>query len=154
MQYLNHGKLKSSVFCRIRLCSPLKFNRCFRESVASIFGVENETSKKPAWKLMESRVTLVSLLAYSSTRKMEVIFFSETSIDFHWTTRRYISENRALHYRGCEPLKSYVTRSWYQNIFLHREINVIVHILFVCPFCFRNNVSVHMLMLFGINLWE
>jgi hypothetical protein len=32
---------------------------------------------------------------------------SETSVDFHRTTRRYIPEDRTLHKHGCENLKSY-----------------------------------------------
>jgi hypothetical protein len=39
---------------------------------------------------------LVSCLAYSSILKMEAIRSSETSIDFHRTTRHYIREDRTL----------------------------------------------------------
>jgi hypothetical protein len=39
---------------------------------------------------------LVSCLAYSLALKMEVICYSEPSVDFHQTTRRYIPEDRAL----------------------------------------------------------
>jgi hypothetical protein len=40
---------------------------------------------------------LVSCLGYSSTLEMEATCFSETSVDFEWTTRRYIPEGRTLH---------------------------------------------------------
>jgi hypothetical protein len=39
---------------------------------------------------------LVSCLAYTSTLKMEAVRSSETSVDFQWTTRRYIPEDRTL----------------------------------------------------------
>jgi hypothetical protein len=37
---------------------------------------------------------LVSCLAYSSTPKMEAMCSSETPVDFHRTTRRYIPEHK------------------------------------------------------------
>jgi hypothetical protein len=37
---------------------------------------------------------LVSCLAYSSTSKMNTTCSSETSVDFQWTARRYIPEDR------------------------------------------------------------
>jgi hypothetical protein len=45
------------------------------------------------------------------TLKMEAICSSETSVDFQWSTCRYISEDRTLHNHRCENLKSYVTYS-------------------------------------------
>jgi hypothetical protein len=36
---------------------------------------------------------LVSCTVYFSTLKMEVVFSSETSLDFHHTTLRYIPED-------------------------------------------------------------
>jgi hypothetical protein len=38
--------------------------------------------------------------------KIEAIYCSETSVDFHWTTRRYIPEDRTLHNHLCKNLKS------------------------------------------------
>jgi hypothetical protein len=49
----------------------------------------------------------VSCLAYSPTLKMEVIYSSETSVDFQWITCSYISEDRALHNHRCEKFKYY-----------------------------------------------
>jgi hypothetical protein len=49
---------------------------------------------------------LVVFSAYSLTLKMEAICFSETSVDFKWTTRHYIPEDQTLH-NCCESLKSY-----------------------------------------------
>jgi hypothetical protein len=46
--------------------------------------------------LLVTCFTLVSCLAYSSTLKMEVTCFSETSVDFQRTTQLYIPENRIL----------------------------------------------------------
>jgi hypothetical protein len=36
---------------------------------------------------------LVSCSAYSSTLKMQTKSYSETSVDFQWTTRRYIPQD-------------------------------------------------------------
>jgi hypothetical protein len=44
--------------------------------------------------------------AYSSTVKMEVTCPSETSVDFHRTTQRYIQEDRILHKHCFENVKS------------------------------------------------
>jgi hypothetical protein len=66
----------------IMLCSPLKGNQSFGE------------------------ITLVSCLA--STLKMEAICSPETSVDFQWTTPRYIAGDRTLHNHCCENLKSYM----------------------------------------------
>jgi hypothetical protein len=52
--------------------------------------------------------TQVSCLAYSSTLKMEATCSSETSLDFHWTTRRYIPEDRNHHSHDCENLVKHI----------------------------------------------
>jgi hypothetical protein len=57
---------------------------------------EIETNKKVVGFEVPPVFTLVSCSAYFSTLKMEEIFFSETSVDFQWTTRRYIPEDRTL----------------------------------------------------------
>jgi hypothetical protein len=51
--------------------------------------------------------TLVSCLAYSSTLKMKATCSSETSVDFQRITRRYIPDDRTIHYHRRENLKSY-----------------------------------------------
>jgi hypothetical protein len=38
---------------------------------------------------------------------MSPVSSSETSVDFQWTTRHYILEDRTLHNHMCENLKSY-----------------------------------------------
>jgi uncharacterized membrane protein YciS (DUF1049 family) len=48
------------------------------------------------------------LLSLFFTLKMEAIFSSETSVDFHQTTRRYIPEDGTLHNHRCDNLKSYM----------------------------------------------
>jgi hypothetical protein len=54
-----------------------------------------------------SAFTLISYLAYSLTLKMEATCSSKMSVDFEWTTQRYIPEDRTLHNHCCENLKSY-----------------------------------------------
>jgi hypothetical protein len=46
---------------------------------------------------------LVSCSTYSSTLKMEAICYSETSVDFRQTTRRYIPENSTLYDKMLSP---------------------------------------------------
>jgi hypothetical protein len=48
---------------------------------------------------------LVPCLAYSSTPKIELICSSETSVDFHRTTRRYIPDDRTIYLRSPRPMK-------------------------------------------------
>jgi hypothetical protein len=45
-------------------------------------------------------------LAYSSILKKDATWSSETSVDFQWTTYRYVPEDRALHSHRCANLKS------------------------------------------------
>jgi hypothetical protein len=55
--------------------------------------------------------TLVSCSAYFSTLKTEAICSSETSVDFQWTTRRYIPEDSTLHspaVRTSNPTRVYL----------------------------------------------
>jgi hypothetical protein len=51
---------------------------------------------------------LVSCLPYFWILKMEATCFSESSVDFHPTTRRYIPGDRTLHNHRCENLKPYI----------------------------------------------
>jgi hypothetical protein len=57
-------------------------------------GSKNKPRKKPASTSYQAE--LVYCLAYLSTLKMEAKFSSETSVDFEWTTLRYIPENVTL----------------------------------------------------------
>jgi hypothetical protein len=43
--------------------------------------------------------TLIYCSGYCSTLKMEAIYSSETSVDFQWTTQRYIPEHCSLRQR-------------------------------------------------------
>jgi hypothetical protein len=43
-----------------------------------------------------------------------------TSVDFQWTTRRYIPEDRSLHNHHCDNLRSYKSLSAYTpKVYLH-----------------------------------
>jgi hypothetical protein len=45
-------------------------------------------------------------LTYLSALNVRETYFFETSLDFHWTTRRYGPEDRILRNHSCEKLKS------------------------------------------------
>jgi hypothetical protein len=65
--------------------------------------------KKPVWSktLLTSHFMMVSLLACSSTWKLEATCLYETSVDFQWTTRRYIPKDRTLHNHRCDDMQSH-----------------------------------------------
>jgi hypothetical protein len=67
------------IFGDITSCSPLKFVRRF-----------GRTCHHHHQALLTTCTTLDYCLAYSSTLKIEVIFSSETLVDFKRTTRRYM----------------------------------------------------------------
>jgi hypothetical protein len=57
--------------------------------------------------LLPTCFMLVFCLAYSTPLTMEAIYFAETSVDFHRTTRHYILEDRTLnhHISSVIPLQ-------------------------------------------------
>jgi hypothetical protein len=69
--------MKSTIFWDMTPCSLQSFNDVSEEHIASIFGVKEISSAKPASKQVASKALLVSCSAYSSTLKMEAIFSSE-----------------------------------------------------------------------------
>jgi hypothetical protein len=84
--------LKSSIFCNIIPCSPLKVNRRFggtrhlhlqSRRMSQARNQHETTAPASCW-----------FLAYYSALNIEMTYSSETSVDFHWTTRRYIPEAR------------------------------------------------------------
>jgi hypothetical protein len=57
---------------------------------------------------------MASCLAYSSILKVVVIFSSEISVDFQWTSRCCAPEDRTVRNDLCENLKFYgVAKSFY-----------------------------------------
>jgi hypothetical protein len=75
------------------VCLPIRESGCLAQkslilSIHGKFPVCSTGYKRHRFCL------LVSCLTYSSTLKMEEICFSETSVDFQRTTRRYIPEDR------------------------------------------------------------
>jgi hypothetical protein len=92
-EFLTAVAMKSTIFCDITPCSPLKANRRSEEHIASIFRVEyaeQDISVKSGLGLPPAFM-LVSCSAYS-TLKMESVCSSETTVYFQRATRRYISE--------------------------------------------------------------
>jgi hypothetical protein len=52
---------------------------------------------------------------------METIYFSETSVDFQRTTRRYVPEVSTFHSHRCENLKSYLVDSYNDRAYINLE---------------------------------
>jgi hypothetical protein len=65
---------------------------------------------------------LVSCLAYSSSLKMEATCYPETSVDFRWTTQRYVTEDKPLHNHPSKNLKSYSSAVIYIFGSLHHNV--------------------------------
>jgi hypothetical protein len=81
---------KSSIFWDITPCSPLKVNRRFGRTCRCHLQVGRMIqgrNKSEAGRLLAACFMLVSCLDYSSTLKIEAIYFSEMSDEFHRTTR-------------------------------------------------------------------
>jgi hypothetical protein len=91
----------------------------FRRNTLPPYSGWNKQSKTLAWKQVTSR--LVSCPAYS-TLKMEAMCSSKTSVDFHWTTRRYILKNSTLHNHRYENLKSYILHICQCKLKLHFSV--------------------------------
>jgi hypothetical protein len=89
--------IKTSVFWDITPCCPVKVNDVSEEHVTFIFRVEEEAKEETSMKHSASYACFVlcSSFDHSFTLKVEAVCSSETSIDFHRTTRRYIPEDRA-----------------------------------------------------------
>jgi hypothetical protein len=87
------GVVKSSVYWDTTLCCPLKVNRRFREN-------------PPLPSPLLATITLISYLAYS-TLKMEMIYSSETPIEFQRIAGRYIPKDRTLRDKECHLLRCY-----------------------------------------------
>jgi hypothetical protein len=98
--------LESTIFWDIRPCSPFKVNRrCGGIYRFHLQGPERSRARNQL--CFPPAFPLVSCSAYSSTRKMEAICSSVTSVCFQRTTQCYISEDGTLHNYRCENLKSY-----------------------------------------------
>jgi hypothetical protein len=72
--------LRSTKCCQINY----SFHRIYQLGAHTIYSI----------LLLAACFMLFSCLAYSSTLKMEATCFSETLVDFQWTTWRYISGDR------------------------------------------------------------
>jgi hypothetical protein len=83
-------------------CSLLKVSRCFGETHLHHIQV------KAGGKLLPPAFSLVSCSAYFLDPEDGDDIFSETSVVFQQTTRRYIPEDSTLHNHRCENLKSYI----------------------------------------------
>jgi hypothetical protein len=86
---------KIYIFWDITPCRPVKSTYVSDYHVASIFRVEGKPRKELT--LVAVRFELIYCLAYSSVLKMEPTYSSETSVNFHLTTRHYIPEDIFIH---------------------------------------------------------
>jgi hypothetical protein len=88
--------MKSYVFWDATPCSTVEVDRRFKGTYRIYLQSRKVSqSKKPT--LIFACFTLVSSLACSSTMKVGAICPSETWVDLHQATRRYIPEDRTLH---------------------------------------------------------
>jgi hypothetical protein len=92
--------MKSSVFCGITPCSPLKVSRRFGKT-CRLYIQGRKISHARNQRESRWQAELVSCLA-----NIEATCSSESSVDSHRTTRRYIPEDRTLHNHRYENLNS------------------------------------------------
>jgi hypothetical protein len=90
--------------------SPSKVNKRFRGIYYLHVQAEEQAKQESSMKAYDKQTCLHAcfVLAYYSTRKMEAIRSSETSVDFPNTTRRYIRDDKTLYNHHCEIFKSYI----------------------------------------------
>jgi hypothetical protein len=83
--------MKNNIFWDTKSCSPLKLNRRFGGTYRLHLQVrkisQTRTQRESTWQ---------SELGWFSTRNLEAICSSETSVVFQRTTRRYIPEHSTL----------------------------------------------------------
>jgi hypothetical protein len=78
-------------------CLPFKVNRRFGGTCRLHLQSRRISQARNQYEAGGRRIfTLVSCLAYYSKLKIEATCSSKTSVDFQWTTRRYIPKNRTL----------------------------------------------------------
>jgi hypothetical protein len=96
------SRTKSTIFWDIAPCSPMKVNRSFGGT--HHLHLQGRRIRKIC---LLPVFTLVSCSVYSSTLKMEVIYFSEVSVEFQRTIWCYIPKDIALHNHCFENIISY-----------------------------------------------
>jgi hypothetical protein len=72
-------------------------------------GVSNQSKSRKqheACRNLAACFIPVSYLTYSSTLKIEATYSSETSVEFHRTTWRYIPQDRTVHNDRCGTIKT------------------------------------------------
>jgi hypothetical protein len=94
----------TTTFWDITPCSPSKVNRRF-EKICRLRLQGRRVSRARNQCEAGSKQSPVSRWGYYSAMKMEVTFFSEVSVDFQRTTRRYIPEDGALRNHRCKNLQ-------------------------------------------------
>jgi hypothetical protein len=107
LHILRDLNLRSSVFWGITPCSPVKVNRRFgRTCRVHVQGGRIGQGRNLCKALLATCFTLVSGLdSYPSILYMEATCFSETSVDFQRTKRRYIPEDSIVHCHRFENLE-------------------------------------------------
>jgi hypothetical protein len=119
--------MENSIVWYITPYSPLKVNRRFRR-----------TCWLQVRRISQTRNQRKIKRGYSSTLMMEATFFSETSIEFKRTTRRYIPEDRTLSrgtlfIRGENTLVTAVSLSFVRRLhhgcrYCHEFLRVLIAI--------------------------
>jgi hypothetical protein len=94
--------VKSSVFWDIPSCGLVKVNRHFGGTYR--LHLQGRRVSQAASK--QSLPDAGFCIAYTSTLKMEAECPCETSVDFHRTTRRYITVDRTLQPKSASQIKS------------------------------------------------
>jgi hypothetical protein len=152
--------MKSFVFWDITPYNSLNFNRRFRGTRCLHLQGKILSLARACYELHSD------LLACSWTVEMDPICFSETSVDFQRTTRRYIPEDRimyviSVHHRQSQPYNPValnVSISADPNVRYYRLAGMLVLMLWhTCPIpkCMKPVIFALLQMTsFSQNLWR
>jgi hypothetical protein len=98
-------KIREFYLLGYNACSLLKAKRLFGRTCRLNF--KGRRLSQARYQHEATCFIALSILAYSSTLKMEAIYYPERSVDFQRITRCYIPEERTLDNHRCENGKSY-----------------------------------------------
>jgi hypothetical protein len=100
--------MKSTIFWDIASCSPLKVNRRFGRTYRLHLHGRICRARYQCDSRWQAEFHLLSHWYLARLiRPWRRRCYSETSVDFQRTTRRYIPEDSTLHNHCCENLKTY-----------------------------------------------
>jgi hypothetical protein len=95
---------ESFIFLDVMLCSLLTVNRYFKGICCLHLHGQWIRKENLAWSMQSPNCHLDFYFANSFTLKMKATCFSDTLVNFQWTTGNYIPQDRTIQSHLCENL--------------------------------------------------